>query len=154
MRNRKKKSGKLVQSRRTKRQKPTISIIGAGRLGTALGRALSAVGLSVEAVAANHGASARRAAKVIGSNPRPLAASQLNNLPDSKIILITTPDDVIGEVAEELGRLAKVSDKSSTVVRAGGRMVLHASGALSSEVLAPLRGAGFAVGSMHPLVSI
>ncbi len=153
MRNRKKKSGKLVQSRRTKRQKPTISIIGAGRLGTALGRALSAVGLSVEAVAANHGASARRAARVIGSNPRALAASQLDSLPDSKIILITTPDDVIGEVAEELGRLAKVSDKSS-MVGAGGRMVLHASGALSSEVLAPLREAGFAVGSMHPLVSI
>lgn len=90
---------------------------------------------------------------MIGSSPRPLAASQLNELPDSKIILITTPDDVIGEVAAELGRLAKVSGKGSTV-RARGRIVLHASGALSSEVLAPLREAGFAVGSMHPLVSI
>lgn len=153
MRNRKKKSTKPVQSRRTKRQKPTISIIGAGRLGTTLGRALSAVGFSVEAVAATHGPSARRSAKLIGSNPRPLAASQLNNLPDSKIILITTPDDVIGGVAEELGRLWKDSGKSS-MARVRGRIVLHASGALSSEVLAPLREAGFAVGSMHPLVSI
>lgn len=104
-------------------------------------------------MAAKHGASARRAAKVIGSNPRPLTASQLDDLPDSKIILITTPDDVIGKVAEELGRLAKRSGNSSTVL-ARGRIVLHASGALSSEVLAPLREAGFAVGSMHPLVSI
>ena len=104
-------------------------------------------------MAANHGASARRAAKAIGSNPTPLAASQLDSLPDSKIILITTPDDVIGVVAEGLGRLANVSGRSSTV-GARGRIVLHASGALSSEVLAPLRAAGFAVGSMHPLVSI
>ncbi len=153
MRTPKKKSKKLVQRRRTKRQKPTISIIGAGRLGTTLGRALSAIGLKVEAVAATHGASARRSAKLIGSNPRPLTASQLNHLPDSNIILITTPDDVIGAVAEQLGRLSKGAGKSSTV-RSRGQIVLHASGALSSEVLAPLREAGFAVGSMHPLVSI
>ena len=82
-----------------------------------------------------------------------MAASQLNNLPDSNVILITTPDDVIGAVAEQLGRLSKASGPAS-MVRARGRIVLHASGALSSEVLAPLREAGFAVGSMHPLVSI
>ncbi|MFN2481106.1 MAG: DUF2520 domain-containing protein, partial [Pyrinomonadaceae bacterium] len=34
------------------------------------------------------------------------------------------------------------------------RIALHASGALSSDALAPLRARGFAVGSLHPLVSV
>lgn len=33
-------------------------------------------------------------------------------------------------------------------------VALHASGALSSDALAPLRACGYAVGSMHPLVSV
>src|SRR5437868_10489920 len=34
------------------------------------------------------------------------------------------------------------------------RIALHTSGALSSDALAPLSAAGFAVGSLHPLVSV
>lgn len=122
-------------------------------MGTTLGRALSDHGYNVEAVAAHHRASARRAAKLIGLNTKPLAASELNSLPESELILITTPDDVIGAVAEQLSRRSNPKVKSSKA-RVPVRVVLHASGALSSEVLAPLRRAGFAVGSVHPLVSI
>lgn len=46
------------------------------------------------------------------------------------------------------------SSVSSSTASSGRRVALHTSGALSSDVLAPLREAGFAVGSLHPLVSV
>ena len=152
MRDPEKKSTKPGPNPRTKRSKPTVSIIGAGRLGTTLGRALAEHGYQVEAVVALHRISAGRAAKLIGGNTRPLAASDLKNLPKSELILITTPDDVISVMAGQLSTLNAVTRSS----KAGSpfRVVLHASGALSSDVLDPLRRTGFAVGSMHPLVSI
>lgn len=152
MREPRKKFIKPGPNPRSKRSKPTISIIGVGRLGTTLGRALAEHGYQVEAVAALHLASAGRAAKLIGAEARPLAASNLNGLPESKLILITTPDDVIGAVAEQLSVSSTILKSSKG--RGRVRVVLHASGALSSNVLAPMRKAGFAVGSMHPLVSI
>ena len=153
MRDRKKKSTKSGVPQRTARPKPTVSIIGAGRLGTTLGRALTLAGYRIDAVVARRQISARDSAKIIGSSPRPLAASQLHGLPETDLILITTPDDVIAPVAAQLARATKSSAKSSRT-GAHRRVVLHTSGALSAEVLAPLRQPGFAVGSMHPLVSI
>lgn len=124
----------------------TVSIVGSGRLGTALASALSQKGYQIEAVVARRIAHARRAASVLGSRTLALSAEQLGRLPGSKIILITTPDDEILNTAKELG------DRDLT---ARGQTVLHTSGALSaSEVLAPLAAAGFNTGSIHPLVSV
>ena len=66
-------------------------------------------------------------------------------MPPSDILLITVPDDRIAEIAERLAALEIDGRK---------RVALHTSGARSSEALAPLRARGFAVGSMHPLVSV
>jgi predicted short-subunit dehydrogenase-like oxidoreductase (DUF2520 family) len=88
-----------------------------------------------------------------------LVDRQLNHAPavtvrrlvQSDLLLISTPDDVLKAVAARL---------AGTIRRAGPdrgkaqRFVLHTSGAVSSEVLAPLRAAGFSVGSLHPLVSV
>ena len=153
MRDPEKKSTKPGSNPRIKRSKPTVSIIGAGRLGTTLGRALAERGYPIKAVAALHRASAARAARSISGKTSYFAASDLKNLPESELILITTPDDVIGRVADQLSGAAKFESGSSKT-KPPCRVVLHASGALSSEVLQPLRHAGFAVGSMHPLVSI
>jgi predicted short-subunit dehydrogenase-like oxidoreductase (DUF2520 family) len=55
---------------------------------------------------------------------------------------------------------AVVAGLAATIRRAGAdggkaqRLALHTSGAVSSEVLAPLREVGFSVGSIHPLVSV
>lgn len=138
---------------RRRKHKPTVSIIGAGRLGTTLGRALAEAGYRIEAVAASKRASAMRAARLIEPQPTSLGASAFASLPQSDLLLITTPDDVIGSVAAEIAGVPGAGEASR---RSRGRkqIALHASGALSSEVLAPLRQAGFAVGSMHPLVSI
>jgi predicted short-subunit dehydrogenase-like oxidoreductase (DUF2520 family) len=57
---------------------------------------------------------------------------------EADFVFITTPDDAIGSVA------------SATAWRAG-QSVVHCSGALSAEVLAPAADAGAQVGSFHPL---
>jgi len=129
-----------------KSKKPTVSIVGSGRLGTALARALAASHYEIEALVSRKIVHARRAAALVGSATIALSEKQLPDLPASKIILITTPD---GEILKTADRIA------SLVASSRGRTVLHTSGALAaSEVLAPLAAAGFATGSLHPLVSI
>jgi predicted short-subunit dehydrogenase-like oxidoreductase (DUF2520 family) len=126
--------------------KPAISIIGAGRLGTALALALAAQGYPVEAVVARRLGHAQKARRTLAGTGLALSAGQLKALPASKLILITTPDDAIESVARELAKAQKGMPS--------GRIVLHTSGALSSEVLKPLLDIGFHTGSLHPLVSV
>ncbi|MGI8839156.1 MAG: Rossmann-like and DUF2520 domain-containing protein [Pyrinomonadaceae bacterium] len=128
--------------------KPTISIIGAGRLGTALAMALAPRGYVIRAVAARRPSHARKAISLAGlpSQTLALGADQLEQLPPSDLVLITTPDDVIAGIARSFAKLRRSSRHRTTF--------LHTSGALSSEVLSPLAKAGFHTGSMHPLVSI
>ncbi len=125
--------------------KPSISFIGAGRLGAALGRALAARGFTIETVVTRRLASAQKAARFIEGRPRPLAFAQLKACPDSDLLIIATPDGAIADVAAQLAGLPQPSKR---------RVTLHLSGALASDTLAPLRQAGYAVGSLHPLLSL
>jgi predicted short-subunit dehydrogenase-like oxidoreductase (DUF2520 family) len=113
-------------------------------MGTALARALLGCGYEVRALVSLKAAHARRAAVRAGVDALALGAGELERLPAAGLLLITTPDDAVALTAE---RLAAISTLNRGVV-------LHASGALSSEVLAPLRARGFGVGSMHPLASV
>jgi predicted short-subunit dehydrogenase-like oxidoreductase (DUF2520 family) len=124
----------------------SVSVIGAGRLGTALAIALISKGYSIQTVVTRHIRTARQAARLIGPNTVALTSARLAELAPSHIILITTPDDAIEAVAAEV----------STSVKWSGRrcIALHTSGALSSELLNSLRAIGFQTGSMHPLVSV
>jgi predicted short-subunit dehydrogenase-like oxidoreductase (DUF2520 family) len=126
--------------------KPSVSIVGSGRLGTALALALAAAGYSIEVMVARQRRHAVKAARLIGSRTSALGVDELRLLPPSKVIFIATPDDEIGNVSEKLAGL--------TSGRITGRFVLHTSGALSAEILAPLAAAGFRVGSLHPLISV
>jgi len=132
------------------RARPTIAIIGAGRLGQALAIALQSSGYPMLALVARRRQKAEKAAALVGkgsgkAKPLALAANQLAELPETALILIATPDDVIRATAETLGTLLRGARRGT---------VLHTSGALSSEVLAPLAAQGFQTGSIHPLVSI
>ena len=144
--------------KRKRLEGPTVSIIGAGRLGSALALALAARGYRIEAVMARTLRQARRAAKLLGTQPLALASTQLGELPSSDILFITTPDDRVAEVAALLAAAIDSHGENQRSVdrRKGGRgrTALHASGALSSAVLRGLRDVGFATGSMHPLVSV
>jgi len=144
-----------------KKENPrTVSIIGAGRMGTALGLALKAAGFRIEVVVTKQSSHARRAAKAIGGGALGISDEQLNHLEqpdlsrftDSSMLLIATPDDAITAVARQLAKIIKSS--GARKVAPGQRVALHTSGALSAKALQPLRSAGLAVGSMHPLISI
>jgi predicted short-subunit dehydrogenase-like oxidoreductase (DUF2520 family) len=121
-----------------------VAVVGAGRLGTALALALDACGYEVRALVSRSAAHARRAAARAGVDAVALGLDQLDGLPPVDLLFITTPDDALAETA---GRLAALPQSV-------GRVALHASGALSSEVLAPLRARGLQVGSMHPLAAV
>lgn len=134
----------------------TLAVVGAGRLGSALAFALAAAGYRVKAVVTRRKQHARRIAKLFPHpTPLALAANELAALPPTDLLLIATPDDQIAATAARLAAIAhERSDTYSTVTRRKARVALHTSGALSSNVLAPMRAAGFAVGSLHPLVSV
>lgn len=125
--------------------KPSVAVVGAGRLGTALARALVSSGYRVAAVVARRRLHARRASEAIGGHAAALIPAELEQLPAAGLLFITTPDDIIASTAARL---------AASVAASPGRVALHASGALSSDVLAPLRERGFGVGSMHPLVAV
>ena len=135
-----------------RKQKPpvsiAVSIIGAGRLGTALAVALANKSYSIRSLVARTVASARKAAELLDGDAQVLAAKNIGSLRPADLFLITTPDDQIAHVASELARLEA---KNS---RAQKPTALHTSGALSAEVLAPLRKKGWSTGSIHPLISV
>ena len=127
-----------------RKQKSRVSIIGTGRLGTTLAVALAASGYSIRSLVARRVQSARKAASLLDANVQVLAAKQLRTLVDADLFLITVPDDQIAGVARELSLIK--ADRKVTA--------LHTSGALSSDVLAPLRDKGWRTGSIHPLMSV
>ncbi len=129
-----------------RKSKPSISIVGAGRLGQALALALRSSGYPILALVARRQQKAEKAVTALGMRrvPMALGTSRLADLPLADLTIIATPDDVIDETAQRLASLR----------RGPGRTILHTSGALSSAVLAPLAEAGFQTGSIHPLVSV
>ena len=136
---------------RKRKQKPIVSIIGTGRLGTALAVALSAHGYALRSLVARRVESARKAATLARQTATALdgdiaavAAKQMRSLPPADLFLITVPDDQIAAIAAQLVKIRVNATPTA----------LHTSGALSSEVLSPLAAQGWSVGSVHPLISV
>jgi predicted short-subunit dehydrogenase-like oxidoreductase (DUF2520 family) len=120
-----------------------MAIIGAGRVGRALGRRLHELGWKIGAVVTQNEASARKAVRFIGAGKARPTLSR--DVLASRLILISTPDDAVVRVAEELARIGAEELR--------GKVVLHTSGALNSGALKAVRDCGACVGSMHPLQS-
>ncbi|HEV2884478.1 MAG TPA: Rossmann-like and DUF2520 domain-containing protein [Pyrinomonadaceae bacterium] len=130
--------------------KPSVVVIGPGRLGQALAIALNRASYPILAFAGRDLKHAKQAALRLNQgakkSPRVEAfgIADLAKLPAFKLAIISTPDDAIAETALRLRSIGRTRNAT----------VLHTSGALSSEVLAPLAELGFHTGSMHPLVSV
>ncbi len=121
----------------------SLTIVGAGRVGRALGRKLRELGWKIGGVVTRSDASARKAVRYIGAGePHGTLARPVLRC---SVILITTPDAAVHEAAKQLARIG--------AEELGGKIVLHTSGALDSSVLDAVRAFGAAAGSMHPLQS-
>ena len=119
-----------------------FSIIGAGRLGTSLGSALTRRGWELAVIADRDPAEARESRRIIG---RGTASADIGRaVRAAGVLVISVPDDAVEAVARKLARAG--GDWS-------GRTVFHTSGLLGSSALAPLRARGARVASLHPVQS-
>lgn len=128
----------MCSKRLMARQTRKIALIGPGRLGQMLTRAMIAAGMPIVAIAARSNASKRllRGLRVpVFDTPADAAAR-------AQVVLITTRDDDVAGVVRSLV-------PNPAAVR--GRVFLHCSGILTSSVLEPLHRQGAVVGSIHPL---
>jgi predicted short-subunit dehydrogenase-like oxidoreductase (DUF2520 family) len=118
-----------------------VAIVGAGRVGRALGRRLHDLGWDIGVVTTRSITTARAAVHAIGAGrPMDRLTSQVVA---ADVVLIATPDEAIRRVAEELAQIGGEEWR--------GKAVLHTSGALDSSELGPLARTGAATGSLHPM---
>jgi predicted short-subunit dehydrogenase-like oxidoreductase (DUF2520 family) len=119
----------------------SVSIVGAGRVGRALGRRLHELGWSLGAVTARTKRRARAAVRAIGGGTAHAGLTRL--VLASDVVMVTTPDDALGKIASDLARMGGSEWR--------GRVVLHTCGALDRNALAPLERCGASTGSLHPM---
>jgi predicted short-subunit dehydrogenase-like oxidoreductase (DUF2520 family) len=112
----------------------------------------------VPIIASLHSAHARRAANLLGRKTKHASlknldqAEYVDELAQADLIVVATSDDAIETVAQQLA--AGLRTRSALRPKAARRIALHTSGALGANVLDPLKREGFAVGAIHPLISI
>ena len=117
---------------------PIIGIVGAGAVGTALGVALSRAGWPIHAVASRDLERRERFRSLVDvtrvfADPEPI-------LDEVELIILAVPDDAVAPLAASLRMYS-------------GQAMIHTSGALGAEVLAPAMAAGTQIGAFHPLVA-
>lgn len=118
-----------------------IGIIGPGRAGTALGRALARAGHQVTAASAVSDASKRR---VRDHFPRATLTDPAGVLGAADLVLLTVPDDLLPGLVEGL---------AATSAPYAGRLVAHASGTHGIRVLDPATRAGGLPLALHPVMT-
>ena len=114
-----------------------ITIIGSGRMGQGLGRALAGAGYAVTLVGRRERIVASELLLHVGDWP-PVTRS-------CDVLLLATPDDVVAVVARRL------IDENGV---GSDQVVMHLSGLLDHTALDALRPSGAALGSFHPLKSV
>lgn len=116
---------------------PPVVIVGAGRVGLSLARALTHLEEPVRLL----GRIARPAAEGVPA----VESDWRQPLTTAGLVVIAAPDDAIAAVVERLVQLAALHE---------GTVVLHTSGMHDASILAPLEVQGASTGSWHPLQSI
>ncbi len=114
---------------------PIVNIVGAGRVGRTF---LHLLGDQVQDIASATRASADQAVADAGCG----RATDLNDMRDADIWLLTVPDTQIAKAAEVLG------DSKATPA-----VAIHCSGFHTADVMAPLRNKGWQLASAHPNLS-
>jgi predicted short-subunit dehydrogenase-like oxidoreductase (DUF2520 family) len=119
----------------------TIAVIGAGRVGTALGAALARAGHQVVAASGVSEASRQRAATSLPGVPltEPHEAAAR-----AELILLAVPDDALPGL---------VAGLAATGAELEGRLLVHTSGRYGTEVLRPAIRRGALPLALHPVMT-
>lgn len=115
-----------------------ISVVGAGRVGTAMAVLLGRAGHRIVAVS-GRGPTRDRASRFLSDVPFLESADAASA---GELVLIGVPDDAIPQVAEQIATFGAFRS---------GQWVAHMSGASGLDVLAPARAAGARPLAIHPL---
>ena len=122
-----------------------IGIIGAGRLGHAIGARLAQRGHRPQLI---HSRSERSAADLANAVGAERADSAAQVVTECWLTLLTVPDGDLAGVAEE------IAGHSLLWSPLGSRVVAHCAGIHGTEVLRPCALAGASVGVIHPMAPV
>lgn len=124
-------------------RKPTIAIVGAGSLGSALAISLLTAGYEVAQIVSRDRVSSRRRAQQLARRVGAHATVFASFDPKVDLAWLCVPDREIVNCARSLASRGQWT----------GRIALHSSGVLTSAELAALRARGAAIASLHPMMT-
>lgn len=116
---------------------PATVVVGAGRVGLSLARALVHSGSRVRVCT--------RSARLLPPPLSPPSTEWAEALSRASVVVVAVPDDAIAAVAEHMASLGVITSE---------QVVVHTSGLLDRRALAPLTAIGAALGSWHPLQTL
>jgi predicted short-subunit dehydrogenase-like oxidoreductase (DUF2520 family) len=123
--------------------KPRITIVGAGRLGSALALALKRAGYTISEIVSRNNTGSIRKARALARKVEARASTGGNSRLDADLVWFCVPDREIAAVSRQLASAIDWKRKTA----------FHSSGALASDELKALHRLGAAVASVHPLMT-
>ncbi|MGA8302045.1 MAG: DUF2520 domain-containing protein [Terriglobales bacterium] len=144
------------------REEYTVAIVGAGSLAAALAPALHEAGYAIPEIVARAGASGetKRRARTLARKVGAKAVSIEDGVLDASVLWLCVPDREIRSAALTIAHVfnSRRETKESRGlekhgIRSTRRFAFHSSGALLSDELGALHAEGFAVASVHPLMT-
>ena len=140
-------------------RKPSIAIVGAGSLATFLAAALNDAGFIITEIIARDTPQSRRHARALAARVGARTVTTRSAVLDTTLLWFCVPDrEIRGSASALAGHLstraaAHKKNRVPSKVPSKVRFAFHSSGALLSRELEPLRKAGIAVASVHPLMT-
>ena len=124
-------------------EKPSVAIVGAGRLGRALALELTRAGYSISEIVSRDTAASKRKARELARKVDGQASTSDSACLNADLVWFCVPDREIAAASHQLASAIVWKKK----------IAFHSSGALASDELKALRLRGASVASVHPLMT-
>jgi predicted short-subunit dehydrogenase-like oxidoreductase (DUF2520 family) len=124
-------------------EKPSIAIVGPGRLGSTLALELRRAGYSISEIVSRRSAGSRRRVRELARKVGARASMSDSACLDADLVWFCVPDQEIAAASHQLAPAIVWKKK----------IAFHSSGALASDELEALRRRGASVASVHPLMT-
>jgi predicted short-subunit dehydrogenase-like oxidoreductase (DUF2520 family) len=146
---------RIIMAKRIMTRKPRVAIVGAGSLANFLAVALDAAGFPIAEIVARDSPQSRRRARALAAKVGARTVTVHSAALDATLLWFCVPDREIRGAASLLADhlAARASRHQKGRVHSKVRFAFHSSGALLSRELEPLRKAGAAIASVHPLMT-